>query len=91
MKDIYNIIDNLEFETEEDKEQIKRASKLTDYTLINEDDTKEKICRKKAIEILGKELYVSGLERSAFHWTAFRTKDNIGVLFDSSKLFKESD
>lgn len=89
MKNIINLIDNLESETLENKEQIKRAMKCTKYILINEDDTKEKICRKKAVEILGDELYVSGLERSAFHWTAFRTKDNIGVMFDSSDLFKE--
>jgi hypothetical protein len=48
------------------------------------------ISRTEAIQLLGREGWLNGLDRSAFHWTAMRqTKDNTGyVLFDSSKLFK---
>lgn len=88
MKEIINIIDNLENETKEDKEQIKRALKCTKYRLCG-DYTTTKISRKEAIEILGKELFVSGLERSAFHWTALRTNGDKSILFDSSDLFKD--
>lgn len=34
-------------------------------------------------------MFVSGLERSSFHWTAARTNENKTVLFDSSDLFKD--
>lgn len=88
MKEIINIIDNLDNETLEDKEQIKRALKCTTYTLL--DNNKEEIIsRKKAIEILGAETFVSGLERSAFHCTSVRDNNGRAVFFDSSKLVKE--
>ena len=87
MKEIINIINNLENESEEDKEQIKRALKCTKYKLCG-DYTTTSISRKEAIEILGKEMFVSGLERSSFHWTAARTNEDKTVLFDSSSLFK---
>lgn len=90
MKEIYNLIDKLENETFQDKEQIKRALKVTKYTIYNSPDSfGEKISRKKATEILGNEQFVSGLERAAFHYTAFRSNGVIGILFDSSELFKE--
>ena len=88
MKEIINIINNLENESKEDKEQIKRALKCTKYKLCG-DYTTTPISRKEAIEILGKELFVSGLERSSFHWTAARTNEDKTVLFDSSELFKD--
>lgn len=88
MKEIINIINNLKDETLEDKEQIKRALKCTTYTLYD-DDKAEKISRKKAIEILGTETFVSGLQRSAFHWTACRSNNDKTIMFDSSKLFEE--
>ena len=47
------------------------------------------ISREKAIEVLGREAYLSGISRSAFHFTAARqTQDGKVVLFDSSKLFR---
>ena len=89
MKEIIKIIDNLENESEQDKEQIKRALKCTKYTLHKDGEQPSDISRKKAIELLGNEIFVSGLERSSFHYTAFRTNNDIGILFDSSDLFKE--
>ena len=88
MKEIINIINNLENESEEEKEQIKRALKCTKYKLCG-DYTTTPISRKEAIEILGKEMFVSGLERSTFHWTAARTNEDKTILFDSSSLFKD--
>ena len=88
MKEIINIINNLENESEEDKEQIKRALKCTKYELCC-DYTTTPISRKEVIDILGEEMFVSGLERSAFHWTAARTNKNKTVLFDSSSLFED--
>ena len=39
---------------------------------------------KKAIEILGRKEFLSGLARSTFHWDSQRGD----VSFDSSKLFE---
>ena len=89
MKEIINIIDNLEDESEQDKKQIKRALKCTKYELHKDGEKTSNVSRKKAIELLGNEIFVSGLERSAFHYTAFRTNNDIGILFDSSDLFEE--
>ena len=80
MKELINIINNLENESEEDKEQIKRALKCTKYELCGDYTT---------TPISSKEMFISGLERSSFHWTAARTNEDKTVLFDSSSLFKD--
>lgn len=47
------------------------------------------ISREKAIELLGREEYLSGIARSAFHFTAAREVSNGKIVyFDSSNLFK---
>ena len=48
------------------------------------------ISRTEAIKLLGREGWLNGLDRSAFHWTAVRqTLDGKNyVMFDSAKLFK---
>lgn len=90
--------------TDEDIPQIEEALNTTKYTLGNagvsdndnikipdeEDDVE--ISAQEAREILGDETFLSGLSRSAFHWTSGRwSADNTKyVSFDSSKLFKES-
>ncbi len=69
---------------DEDLDQIERATTKTVYE-IND----KKISAKKAIELLGREKYLSGIGRSAFHWSATRSNDNNEtVFFDSSKLFE---
>lgn len=71
---------------EKDFEQIEMATeaKCTTYEMNG-----EKISATKAIEVLGREAYLSGIGRSAFHFTSFRENDNgQGVHFNSSKLFK---
>jgi hypothetical protein len=72
--------------------QIEKATKSgnTRYTYIPKNGEERLISRDEAIRRLGVKGYLSGIERSAFHWTAYRdTKDGRGaVYFDSSRLFK---
>ena len=68
-----------------DMPQIERAAsvKITTYELGS-----ERISRAKALEILGRETWLSGLARSAFHWSAARNAaDGKTVFFDSTRLF----
>ena len=70
---------------ENDFEQIEEAIHNTAYTL----DFKTRLSPKAVVERLGRELFLSGLARSAFHWTAVRNDVNgHAIRFDSSKLFK---
>lgn len=67
----------------EDFRQIEKATTKTIYELND-----KKISCKKALEVLGREKYLSGISRSAFHYTAVRYNDNGDeVYFNSSKLF----
>ena len=80
----------------EDFEQIERAmlKSKTKYRLIslkeNGNEESKNITREEAIGILGKRDYLSGIARSAFHWTAYRENQaqTYAVQFDSSALFK---
>ena len=70
----------------QDLPQIEEALKgrITVYKLDN-----RPISREKVIEILGMRDFLSGIARSAFHWTAAReTAEGQVVLFDSRRLFK---
>lgn len=72
--------------SDKDVSQIEEATGKTIYRLNNA----KKISAKKAIELLGRKVFLSGISRSSFHFTAAR---NIGstdnaVSFDSSALFK---
>lgn len=69
----------------EDMEQIDIA---IDYTILTlEDDTQ--ISVKKACDILGREEFLSGIGRSAFHYTSVRFgKDETAIYFDTSEMFK---
>ena len=71
---------------EKDFQQIEVAlqKRITKYKLGN-----TTISREEAIRILGREVFISGIARSAFHYTAAQqTADGQIVYFDSSKLFK---
>lgn len=47
------------------------------------------ISREEAISLLGQKQYLSGIARSAFHYTAVRkTPDGQNVYFDSFRLFR---
>lgn len=91
-------------EDEEGIAQVERALNLTKFTVsdvekdengrtIIPDELDDKpISAKEARKILGDRNFMSGLDRSAFHWTCGRFNDDETkyVSFDSSKLFKES-
>ena len=48
-----------------------------------------RISRQKAIELLGREVYLSGIARSAFHYTSVRqARTGERVMFDSHNLFR---
>ena len=71
--------------SENDFSQIERASEKSDYMY-----KRKRIGQKKAIELLGRKEYLSGIARSAFHWTACReTPDGKPVYFNSFRFFKE--
>jgi hypothetical protein len=72
---------------EKDFCQIERAYTKT----VCEDSYGKRISKTKAIEILGREAFLSGLARSAFHCTAMRHKNELSIYFDSTKLFKENE
>ena len=71
---------------ENDFEQIEEAIHRTTYTL----DFKTRLSPKAVIECLGRELFLSGIARSTFHWTAVRADANghHTIHFDSSSMFK---
>lgn len=76
--------------SKEDLSQIDYAITHTDFYLCNNEICiEEPITPSKAREILGDETFLSGISRSAFHWTAAREYDcQQTVFFDSSKMFK---
>lgn len=74
----------------EDLPQIEEAADCTTYEVMRNGDEKgKKITRTGAIRLLGRDAWLSGLVRSAFHWTACRILDERRVVyFDSHELFK---
>jgi len=69
---------------DDDMKQIEQATRKTDYEIDG-----EKISTKKALDVLGREKYLNGISRSAFHWSSTRSNENgKTVYFDSSRLFK---
>lgn len=77
---------------EEDLPQIKEAADVTTYTLYEGKLDRGRITRNEAIGLVGREMWLSGIARSAFHWTACRqvlaNPDHAYVMFDSRKLFR---
>ena len=82
---------------DEDIKQIERAMQKskTQYRLIplktNSNESPKNISKEEAVNILGKRDYLSGIARSAFHWTAHRENQTktYAVQFNSSALFKQ--
>lgn len=75
-----------------DYPQIESAGRRTKYSLSSAANgwKYEKITAKDAEKVLGRRLFVSGLARSAFHWSAVRVNENGDeVLFDSSSMFRK--
>lgn len=71
---------------ESDFQQIEQAMQKSKTTYKMDG---KRITRDEAQTLLGRREWLSGIARSAFHFTAARkTADGKVVLFDSSKLFK---
>lgn len=69
---------------ERDFAQTEEATRRTTYKFCG-----EQIRRDETICLLGREKYLSGISRSAFHYSAARgTDDGQVIYFDSSRLFK---
>ena len=83
-------------EYDEGIKQIEKAAseKYTKYTLIDtasEINNPLPVSRDWVIDYLGRETWLSGLHRSAFHFNALRYRsqeEQKYIYFDSSKLFK---
>ena len=70
---------------EKDIPQIERACGKTTYIMNG-----QRIAFKSLLEIMDRETWLSGIARSAFHYSALRqTKKGENVYFDSSRFFKE--
>lgn len=70
--------------------QIEEAISRSTYTLIKDDTTKEeRLSVNEAICLLGRNTFLSGISRSAFHWSSCRrTCKGDTIYFDSSALFR---
>ena len=66
-----------------DIEQIEFAANHTTYKT----DDGKRISREKAIDLLSRKVWLSGLSRSAFHFNCER-RGLVAVHFDSSAIFK---
>lgn len=79
----------------DDIRQIERCAskKWTKYELIDyKQKIRKKISREEAIEILGREEWLSGIQRCAFHCSAVRyqgggCKGDLCILFDAYDFF----
>ena len=70
--------------TPEDIAQIGRALRKTNFEYNG-----KRISREKALDLLGRREFLSGIARAAFHVTAVRLTDRgEKVLIDSSRFFK---
>ena len=78
--------------SESDFPQIEAAGRRTRYSLASAANgwKYQKITAKEAEKALGRKDFVSGLSRSAFHWSAVRVNENGDkVFFDSSSMFRK--
>lgn len=79
----------------EDLPQMEQAADVTTYTFGKKSDGSDEriITRLGAVRKIGRQAWISGLSRSAFHCTALRYVDESDeskgfVCFDSHNLFK---
>lgn len=69
--------------------QIKAALRKTQFTKHTPHDNGIRISADSARKILGDRPFLSGISRSAFHWSAVRQKDDGTIIyFDSTPYFK---
>ena len=82
---------------DEDIAQIEKGANVgtITFTYKKNKDVEHEITPQKAIRIIGREQFLSGLSRSAFHWSAIRyvkNNDKNGfVYFHMDKLYKVLD
>lgn len=87
-QDVSYIINELRYDRK-DIPQIKAALKKTKFTQCTPRDNGVIISAESARKILGDRPFLSGISRSAFHWSAVRQKDDGTIVyFNSSSLFK---
>lgn len=71
--------------------QIKAALRKTKITKETSDGKRRRISPKEARKILGDKQFLSGISRSAFHFTSMRkAEDGTEVLFDAYPYFKSN-
>lgn len=71
------------------KSDLPQIEKALQKSITNYKCNGTTISREEAIQILGKTVFLSGISRSAFHFTAMRqNNEGKSVYFDSSRLFK---
>lgn len=69
--------------------QIEEATRMMIFTAIKA-HKEVRISRAEAIRRLGRENFLSGISRAAFHWDADRqSEDGHHVYFDAKKYFAE--
>lgn len=73
--------------TEKDILQIEKAIRVSKYHLYRKQRKDMPIPAGKALELLGRKKFLSGIARSAFHRSAMREHNNISISFDSTRLF----
>lgn len=74
-----------------DLEQIEEAANRSTYTVIDSDGNNLRAVNVwEAIDILGRETFLSGISRSAFHRTCCRSSEDgkTEIYFDSGALFR---
>lgn len=75
--------------SQKDMSQIQEAILRSSYELYEKKTDKTQfVSATKAISILGRERFLSGIGRSAFHWSSSRETKTHVVSFDSRILFK---
>ena len=76
---------------DEDVPQLREAAQVAKYTLYprQDGDEGEEIGERKAIKLLGRKCWLSGISRAAFHCTSCReTTDKRYILFDCSAIWR---
>lgn len=78
--------------TGKDLPHVEEAANRSTFTILDKDGNDIRVINVwEAIDLLGRETFLSGISRSAFHWTCSRENPTTGVeiFFDSSILFKD--
>ena len=81
------------WEDEAHIDQIERAISFTRFELAEagDDEKTVQITRERVLELLHRELFLAGMDRSAFHRTAaVSLEDGWTIYFDSSRFFKNA-